>query len=139
VPNAGFSINANVKPWLRIADNYKTINVETEKKDPNSLLNCYKALLRIRQSDITLQVGKIEFLNLGKQNKNCLAYFRKYGKENRLVLLNFSEKEISIPVPSYDFDMIFSTSPKRSTDLLMTKENDLKLFPLEGIITKIKN
>ncbi|MHA1641173.1 MAG: glycoside hydrolase family 13 protein [Promethearchaeota archaeon] len=138
-PNAGFSINANVKPWLRIADNYKTINVETEKKDPNSLLNCYKALLRIRQSDITLQVGKIEFLNLGKQNKNCLAYFRKYGKENRLVLLNFSEKEISIPVPSYDFDMIFSTSPKRSTDLLMTKENDLKLFPLEGIITKIKN
>ena len=45
-PQAGFSTDA--KTWLPVAADHTTINVETEEKDPNSLLRWYGQLMRLR-------------------------------------------------------------------------------------------
>ena len=63
-PNAGFSSNPEVKPWLKVSDNYKKINVTEEGKDPGSLLNCYKRLLKVRRENNALQEGEFKFIDL---------------------------------------------------------------------------
>lgn len=44
--NAGFS---QVKPWLPINDNYKCINVQTQRTQQKSHLNTFKRLVTLRK------------------------------------------------------------------------------------------
>ena len=46
-PQSGFSTSATT--WLPVASDYKTVNVQTELADPNSLLNWYKRLIAMRR------------------------------------------------------------------------------------------
>ncbi len=68
--NAGFS-EAD-KTWLPVNENYQTVNVESEKEDPNSHLNIYKQVVALRYSDPAFDVG---VTSLTKEN-NVLAFSR---------------------------------------------------------------
>jgi alpha-glucosidase len=83
--NAGFS---TAKPWLPVDERYKTYNVETEKKDPDSILNYYRRLLSLRHTNKALLDGKYTALN--EDDSSVLAYVRSYKGENVLVVLNMS-------------------------------------------------
>ncbi len=84
--NAGFS---TAKPWNPVDPRYKTYNVETEKADPNSILNHYQRLLALRHTDKALLDGKYSPLN--ENDPNVLAFLRSYQGENVLVVLNMSK------------------------------------------------
>ena len=71
-PQAGFSSNPHT--WLPIAPNYKTINVESESADPDSLLNWYKNLIELRRANPALRDGGMVMLNA--DNKDVLCYMR---------------------------------------------------------------
>jgi alpha-glucosidase len=83
--NAGFS---RTTPWLPVDDRYKTYNVETEKKDPNSILNYYRQLLAMRHANPELLEGK--YIALNEDDPNVLAYARSYKGHSMLVVLNMS-------------------------------------------------
>lgn len=83
--NAGFS---TVAPWLPVDDRYKSYNVETEKKDPNSILNYYRQLLAMRHTNKALLDGK--YIALNEDDPNVLSYARSYKGQNVLVVLNMS-------------------------------------------------
>jgi alpha-glucosidase len=83
--NAGFS---SVAPWLPVDDRYKTYNVETEKRDPNSILNHYHALLGLRHTNQALLEGK--YVALNEDDPKVLSYARSYKGKNVLVVLNMS-------------------------------------------------
>jgi len=85
--NAGFS---EAKPWLPVADNYKTHNVETEEKDPNSILTFYKDLIKIRRGNAALTAGKMILTN--NNDPNVLSYLRQTPEQTVLVTLNMSDK-----------------------------------------------
>ena len=84
--NAGFS---TAKPWLLVDEHYKTHNVETEKSDPNSILNYYQRLLAMRHSNRALLDGK--YVALNENDAHVLSYMRSYKGENVLVVLNMSD------------------------------------------------
>ena len=84
-PNAGFS---TVKPWLPVPDSYKTHNVATESKDPESVLNFYKHVLKLRHENEALTEGS--YVALNDTDPNVLAYLRKYEGKAVLVVLNMS-------------------------------------------------
>ena len=86
--NAGFS---EVKPWLPVAKNYKTHNVEVESKDPNSILNFYKKAIKIRKENDAIKYG--DYTAVDKNNKYMLCYLRRYKDKACLVALNMSDKE----------------------------------------------
>src|SRR5690625_632982 len=48
---AGFTTGT---PWMKVNPNYEEINVEAERADPNSILNYYKELIRLREDNDTL-------------------------------------------------------------------------------------
>lgn len=137
-PNAGFSPNKNAKPWLRIPKNYHDINVSQQKNDSNSLLNCYKALIRIRKENIALNAGMLEFINTNISETHCVGYKRVYGEQEISVYLNFSNNKEKISIPHKKFELLFSTIPTRK-EIQKDEKNDIILIGYEALIIKIKN
>jgi alpha-glucosidase len=82
---AGFS---SATPWLPVDERYKSYNVETEKTDPQSILNYYRRLLEMRHKDRALLDGK--YVALNENDPNVLSYLRTYKGRSVLVVLNMS-------------------------------------------------
>ena len=92
--NAGFTTHKNT--WLPINPNYKTINVETQIGDKNSLLNTIKDILSFRKDSLTLQRGTFKWFANSNLPKEILAFERIHENEKLLILLNFSDKSCKI-------------------------------------------
>jgi glycosidase len=91
--NAGFS---QAKPWLGVNANYKYINYESQKNDPLSVLNFYKALIALRQKSDCLKYGEFAPLLIGDRevlDDHLMFYQRKLGDEVYTVALNFSSRK----------------------------------------------
>ena len=87
-PNAGFTA-PNVKPWLPVPANTSTINVETQKADPNSLYNWYKSLIRLKKTNAAFSEGEDTMLD--SQNTKVLSWKRQAaGAPPVVVVLNFT-------------------------------------------------
>jgi alpha-glucosidase len=84
--NAGFS-TAN-KTWLPVAPDYKTVNVQVEQANPNSMLNWYKTLIALRRTNAALHSGSITMLN--PNDRNVLAYLREAPSGKVVVACNFT-------------------------------------------------
>ncbi len=61
-PNGGFTSGT---PWLPVPPSAATHNVETESKDPNSILEFYRHLLALRHQNRALLDGEYIPLNQG--------------------------------------------------------------------------
>ncbi len=91
-PNAGFTDGT---PWIQLPENYRTINVEAELQDQDSILHFYKALIRLRKENPLISDGKIEFLY--PDETRLLAYRRFLGDDSLWVFNNLSGKELPLP------------------------------------------
>ena len=83
--NAGFS---QAKPWLPVPASYKTHNVETELKDPDSVLSFYKKLLELRHTNRALLDGN--YIPLNEEDPSVISYLRQYKGQTVLVAINMS-------------------------------------------------
>jgi alpha-glucosidase len=83
--NAGFTTG---KPWLPVPPTYKTHNVATESKDPNSVLRFYKQVLELRHTNPALLNGNYTPIN--EDNPSVLSYLRLHNNEGVVVALNMS-------------------------------------------------
>ena len=85
--NADFTTGT---PWLKVNTNAASINVEAEEKDPNSVLNYFRKMVKLRKDNLILTYGKYTLLD--KDNPNVYAYTRELNGEKLLVLLNFRKE-----------------------------------------------
>jgi len=87
-PQAGFSTSPTT--WLPVASNYKTVNVQTELADPNSLLNWHKKLIEMRRTRDAVRDGGMVMLD--GTNPSVLSYVRTapLGHHNIVVALNMT-------------------------------------------------
>ena len=58
---AGFSTNP--RTWLPVTPDYRTVNVQSEPADPESLLNWYRRLIALRRSNAALRSGRTVMLD----------------------------------------------------------------------------
>jgi len=135
--NAGFS---ETKPWLPVPASYKTHNVETELKNPDSILNFYKRVLALRHDDAALRDG--DYVALNKNDHNVLSYLRRYKDEAVLVALNMSSSKQQV---SFDLRAQGIKANMASTLLTTMKTNQEKaalrsitLAPFSVYIGKIE-
>ena len=98
--NAGFTTAD--EPWFEINPNYTEINVEAENKNPDSILNYYKKLLRFRKDNDIVKYGSFEML---KTSNNIFAYIRHYEGKKMLVMCSFTDKELAFRVEKNCFDI----------------------------------
>ncbi|RDY26925.1 glucohydrolase [Romboutsia weinsteinii] len=87
--NAGFSNSDNL--WFSLNPNYVDINVKSQEKDENSVLNFYKSMIRIRKENKALIYGKCEILM--KYDEQIYAYERVLDNEKFVIICNLSDEE----------------------------------------------
>ena len=88
---AGFSA---VEPWYLVNSNYKEINVEAEEKDPNSVLNFYKKVIKLRNENKETAIYG-EFKMMYNSDNHILAYKKIAEKDELFVVVNLSKKTLS--------------------------------------------
>ncbi|MHB1005670.1 MAG: maltose alpha-D-glucosyltransferase [Chloroflexota bacterium] len=90
--NAGFSAADPSRLYLpAIADpvyGYQAVNVERQERTPGSFLNWLRRLLAVRRRYPAFARGDLDFVETG--NDKVLAYSRRYGRQQLLVVLNLS-------------------------------------------------
>lgn len=94
---AGFSTEV---PWMKVHQDYKTLNVKAQIDDPNSVFSHYKALIALKKNPAyheTLTYGRFEALD--DPNEHTLAFLRKGDGQTLLVAANFGLKEVSFKAP----------------------------------------
>src|SRR5215468_3196818 len=84
VPNAGFTA-PDVKPWLPIPPNARTVNVEVQSGESESLLNFYKSLLKLRHSEPALMSG--DYLTLNPDDPHVFSFLRRPSSGGRSVVV----------------------------------------------------
>ena len=97
--NAGFTTGT---PWMPVNPAYKDgINAADEAKDPNSVLNHYKALISFRKNNDLISKGT--YKEHCKSSKDLYVYERVYNGQKLLVICSFSEKSVNFKAPTgYD-------------------------------------
>jgi alpha-glucosidase len=88
--NAGFTIGT---PWLPVAKDFNTVNVERQRDNERSLLQLYHRLLALRKSHAALRIG--HYLP-DVLDERALIYVREADDERLLAALNFTETPIEI-------------------------------------------
>ena len=90
--NAGFSTADPERLWLPLISNavygYQAVNVESQQRNPTSLLNWTRRLIEVRRSTQVFGRGSIEFLK--PANHRVLAFTRTLGRETVLVVSNLA-------------------------------------------------
>ncbi len=130
--NAGFT---DGKPWIGVNPNYTEINVEKQKVDPNSILNFYKEMIRLRKENEVFIYGEYNLV-LG-EHKRIFAYTRTLNNEKVMIVSNLSPQTVNT-------DEIDGIIFERKNLLLSNKEVEnhdplkaLKLKPYEARIYRI--
>ncbi len=121
-PNAGFS-PANIDPWLPINPNYKDgINVKDQDHNPNSLLNYYKHLLRVRKESSALREG--EYIPLQTTAKDYCAFLRQSREQTILIILNFTQNQLELDfthekeIKDNKLKTLFSSAERRPNEIM---------------------
>ncbi len=89
--NAGFGTGT---PWIEVNKNYTAVNAAAQEKDPNSCLNYFRHLTKLRKDNRVLVYGKYTLLD--KNNPDVYAYTRELNGTKFLVLLNFKSKPAAV-------------------------------------------
>jgi len=88
--NAGFSRadpqRLYLPPIMDPVYGYEAVNVESQSRDPSSLLHWMKRMLAVRNTSRAFGRGRLTFLKAG--NRKILAYLREYGDEVILCVAN---------------------------------------------------
>jgi alpha-glucosidase len=122
---AGFS---SVTPWLPLGPDHSTVNVADLSTQPASILNLYRALIRLRRSNEALVQGQLE--NVAARG-HVLQYARRNNQEQFAIILNLGHDEEEAGVTSGLIAL--STHMDREGELVREK---VSLRPAEGVIVR---
>ena len=108
--NAGFTAG---EPWLKVNPNYRTINLENEKGDPQSVYNFYKKLTALRKDERFAEIFTYgELIPYLADRKDVMAYQRQLPdrEESILVIANFRKDPRTLPLPSGNTELLLTNT-----------------------------
>lgn len=115
------------KPWIKTNSNTKSINVENNLKDRDSIFYYYQRLIELRKNYKIISQGSYQpFL---KDHNRIYAFKRIYKNEEILVLNNFYGEETSVVIEDIkDFEILISNYKEHHLG------KNIKLRPYESIV-----
>ncbi|SDJ83692.1 oligo-1,6-glucosidase [Catalinimonas alkaloidigena] len=131
--HAGFTTGT---PWIAVNDNYLTVNVAVEEKDPRSVLNYFRRMIDLRkQYPDVLVYGRYTLLD--EDNPQVYTYLREGGGRRMLVALNFSETTARTAVAVETEGATLLLSNEATTSPQLTTNGPLTLQPYEAVIYQL--
>jgi oligo-1,6-glucosidase len=126
--NAGFSDGD--KTWLKINDNYQSINVLNQEKDTDSILSFYKNLIQFRKQNDTLVYG--EYLDLRPKCNRIWMYERLDSNGRFLIMANFTNK-----IQAFKTTIKFKTKTLKLANYTVKEDDSNKDFILKPFESRI--
>jgi oligo-1,6-glucosidase len=131
--NGGFSTAD--RTWLPVNPNYRQINVSDSEKDPDSVLNYYRKMIRLHKETPALIYGRYKAITT---DGKTFAYLRELGLERYLVVLNFDRSSawfvLPDDVPYSQGELVISNYPVPQAD----DPKSFNLQPYEARVYRIK-
>lgn len=130
--NAGFT--SADETWIKVNPNYKEINVAEAIKDPNSIYNFYKKLIRFRIGNELIKNGN--YREHFHKSKDLYVYERAYRGERLFIICNFKPYEVKFNLPG---DMAY-----KEANLVLhnygydRKLEEMMLKPYEALVFHLK-
>jgi len=128
-PHAGFTGGT---PWLKVNPDYVEYNAEAQDKDPGSILNYFRKMIKIRKTHPVLIYGQYHLL--GKEHKQVYAYTRTLEDEKFLILLNFNSQSLEYKIPwsfRHDEEILIN-----NYETCEQYEDKIVLQPYQAIVMK---
>ena len=120
----GFS---TAEPWIIPDGDYVKWNAEDQNVDPDSVLNFYRLLIRLRKQNDCLIYGEIRITN--QKVRDLFTYYRMYEGKIFYIECNLSRREIRRKRPPHGLTRLVSNYPDQPAN---------KLRPYEAIVWKVK-
>lgn len=122
--NAGFTTGT---PWIKVNDNYDKINAKSQVDDPDSIFSCYKKLVQLRKDYPVFVDGK--FTLLLEDDENIFAYSRKNEEKTMIVVCNFFDKEIPMPLANECEGMeVLISNYKDTSDMSVLRPYESRMY-----------
>ncbi|OAN10208.1 alpha,alpha-phosphotrehalase [Exiguobacterium undae] len=124
--HGGFSTET---PWIPVASNHTTINVEAALADPDSVFYHYQKLIQLRKRYDVLTNGRYHLLT--PDDPSLWAYERTTDDEQLLVLSNFYGITCSFTLPNewLEHEVLLQNYPE-----LQIKDGLVTLRPYESVM-----
>ncbi|EGQ1291928.1 alpha,alpha-phosphotrehalase [Staphylococcus pseudintermedius] len=90
--HAGFTTGT---PWIEVANNYNTVNVEAAMADPESILYTYKKLIQLRHKHDIVTYGEVVPRYL--DHPQLFVYERRYQGDTWLIIANMTSEKVTLP------------------------------------------
>jgi glycosidase len=126
---AGAGFTSAPEPWLPLGDDWTVRNVDTQLRDPDSLLNLYRRLLSLRRTTPALRAGA--YRPLDPVPKDCFVYERTLESVRVVVAVNVSAERRSVGLPG--FAGLVAVSTHRATEGGAADEA-VTLLPQEAVV-----
>ena len=130
--NAGFTSGT---PWLKVNPKYTEINVESQIRNENSVLNYYKKLTLLRKNELykeTIVYGEV--IPYLEDEHNLMAFYRKSENQTLLVLGNFDSCEKEVELESKCKKLLLSNMD----DINIKSDEVIKLSPYQTVILEVE-
>jgi len=98
---------ATAETWLPWPPHAESRNAEDERADPGSILHLYRRLLAVRRASPALRRGDITLLDAPDA---VLAYRRATHGDERIVLVNFGDAGVDVPLDGR-WEAVVSSDP----------------------------
>ena len=122
--NAGFTTGT---PWIKVNDNYDKINAKSQVDDPDSIFSCYRKLVQLRKDYPVFVDGK--FTLLLEDDENIFAYSRKNEEKTMIVVCNFFDKEIPMPLAKECEGMeVLISNYKDTSDVSVLRPYEARMY-----------
>jgi alpha-glucosidase len=124
--HAGFTTG---EPWLPVADDYVTTNVERLRDDPRSILALYRRLIALRRHE-AFRTG---WYLPDVATPQAFAFVRE-ADERFLVALNFTPDVFQLDSPQGHGEVVLSTALDRDGEKVA---RNVRLRPYEGLVVRL--
>lgn len=125
-PHGGFSSAA---PWLPLADDFRSENLENARRDAASIYNLYRRLIAARRAQPALTLGS--YHPIAAQG-DLLLYTRKYREDRVLIALNLGADPTSVSLPQpVQGHVLVSCFADRDDEAI---NGEIELRPHEGLV-----
>jgi alpha-glucosidase len=124
-----------------VAEDFRSINVDSQRDDPRSMLSLCRALIALRRQRPALTLGGYASLDLVAAAEGCsvLGYRRDRGEDRVAVLLNLGAQaqRLSLPDALVGARVLLSTRLERSAQERVVAGAAFELAGDEGVILDV--
>ncbi len=127
---AGFSTAEQT--WLGINQNYKSINVEKQEQESDSILAYYRAMIQLRKSSEVLVYGSYDLVL--NEHEQIYAYTRTLDQEQYVILVNVTAEEATFELEClYVEEIELLLSNQEATEILtILQPYEARVYRLTG-------